>query len=345
MKESVISLEGPLDVTSQPFIVRRNEIPVSTAAIDASLEARPLLGHPLLHLALSSSGAALSWLRVEPGQTIAPLSHPTPALLVVVQGQAELIGATHQGIEKGDMITVPAGEEYGFREVGKTGLDLLRVTFSFKEREGDVTTLDELLKLNEARVTRILETPYFRMLKTRGLDTKAKRDRFRECIRLFSDFFQRFLFTRQALCKEAEYSAKFAEHLSEEFGHNKLLRDVNNPRVYGDPVLQATLGWFCQQMLTLDNAGKMVVNVVLETAGYHFHTLATPIFAGDEGAQYFGTHAEADEHHKDFGIDVLEGYSPKVYRDLAKTLETAWDMLEAVTQRIYELVMQAETSS
>jgi len=87
------------------------------------------------------------------------------------------------------------------------------------------------------------------------------------------------------------------------------------------------------------------VNVVLETAGYHFHTLATPIFAGDEGAQYFGTHAEADEHHKDFGIDVLEGYSPKVYRDLAKTLETAWDMLEAVTQRIYELVMQAETSS
>jgi hypothetical protein len=158
-----------------------------------------------------------------------------------------------------------------------------------------------------------------------------------ECLRVFSDAFQVFLFTRQAMCREDAFQALFAEHLAEEFGHNQMLQTPQDSRIVSDPVLKATSSWFCQQMLVLDNAGKVVVNLVLETAGYHFHSLAAPVFKGEAGEKYFDTHAEADEHHKDIGVELLEGLHPDTYELLYRVLEDSYDMLEALTQRIFEL--------
>jgi hypothetical protein len=124
-----------------------------------------------------------------------------------------------------------------------------------------------------------------------------------------------------------------------------MLRMPEDPRIATDAILKATSGWFCHQMMVLDNAGKAVVNLVLETAGYHFHSLASPVFRGDEGETYFDTHAEADEHHKDIGVDLLEGLRPDTYRELYDVLESSWNMLEAVTQRIFELVTVAESEA
>jgi hypothetical protein len=99
-------------------------------------------------------------------------------------------------------------------------------------------------------------------------------------------------------------------------------------------------------MLTLDNAGKTLVNLVLETSGYHFHTLAKPVFASAESADYFDAHAEADETHMELGLELLANQHPDVYRQLLELLEDSWDMLETVTNRFAELVdLEADEAS
>jgi hypothetical protein len=122
-----------------------------------------------------------------------------------------------------------------------------------------------------------------------------------------------------------------------------MLQAPQDSRIVSDPILKATSAWFCQRMLVLDNAGKVVVNLVLETAGYHFHSLARPVFKGETGEKYFDTHAEADEHHKDVGVELLEGFTPDTYEQLYGVLEESYDMLEALTQRIFELATAEES--
>jgi hypothetical protein len=202
-----------------------------------------------------------------------------------------------------------------------------------------------VLARNEARLHTWLRTPYFRMLHDGTLNSNRMRARFMQCIRIFSDIFQTFLFSRQAMCRENDYHSAFLDHLTEEFGHNKLLRAANELRISADPSLQATLSWFCHQMLVLDNAGKAIVNLVLETGGYHFHNLAKPVFSGDDVQEYFDTHAEDDEQHKDLGLSLLQDQHPLTYANLLHVLDGSWDMLDATTQRIFELVHLQETSS
>jgi hypothetical protein len=131
----------------------------------------------------------------------------------------------------------------------------------------------------------------------------------------------------------------FANHLREELGHNELLVSREAPEVMFDPVLHATASWFCNQMIVLDNLDKTVVNLVLETAGHHFHMLAEPVFVEDECARYFAAHSDdLDAEHLQLGVHLLKDQPPQVYRRLSQVLERSWDMFEAMTGRIAQLV-------
>jgi hypothetical protein len=182
-----------------------------------------------------------------------------------------------------------------------------------------------------------LQSPFFALLRN-GKLSKGERAAAREVLRVFSDAFQAFLFLRQGTCRNEEYRSTFLEHLKEELGHNELLSVSRNARVWGDPILKATSSWFCHQMLVLDNAGKAVVNLVLETAGFHFHTLAAPVFSEDVSARYFNVHAEEDEHHKEVAVDLLRGEHPETYRRLSGILEQTWDMFDTLTRRFAYLI-------
>ena len=62
----------------------------------------------------------------------------------------------------------------------------------------------------------MLDTPFYRMLQTNALDTNHKRSAACDAIRVFSDAFQTFLFTRQAMCRDEDYRAMFHGHLMED---------------------------------------------------------------------------------------------------------------------------------
>ncbi|HVJ15542.1 MAG TPA: hypothetical protein VM686_08875 [Polyangiaceae bacterium] len=330
------------EVPEKPWIVRRAEVPVSTASAEVEAEVRQLLAHPSLGLALAGAAASVSWIEVGYGRELTPRFHETPSLLVVVHGKALLTGGAPAGIEAGDVVTIPAKEAYGIAGVAQQGLRAMHVILAEVQRETapEPYSLERLLERNLLRCSAILETPYFRMLRDGGLDAKT-RDRFLQCSRVFSDAFQVFLLTRQAMCREDSFQAVFGEHLEEEFGHNEML-PARQLKITADPILKATSSWFCQQMLVLDNAGKLVVNLALETAAYHVFNLGRRLFRGSAGEGYFDTHAEADEHHKDMGVELLDGLHPDTYEQLYGVLEDSYDMIEAVTHRIFELATADE---
>ena len=123
-----------------------------------------------------------------------------------------------------------------------------------------------------------------------------------------------------------------------------MLKVSGNRRIAGDAILRATSSWFSHQMIIQDNTGKAVLNLVLETSGYHFHSLAESVFASDANAKYFAVHSEADEEHMDLGVNLLENQHPDTYRRLLSVLDDGWDMMETVTTRFAELI-DIETKS
>jgi len=261
-------------------------------------------------------------------------------LLIVMRGGALLLADVERRVAAGDVVTLPGGQSYGFTDI-EGDLHVLQVALGSplqRGREPEELTLERLLALNRKRAEAILESPFYVLLRNGLLDTSEKRAAACKAIRVFSDGFQMFLFTRQAMCRDESYASEFHGHMLEELGHNDLLQVSGNKQLMNDPILRACSAWFSQQMLTLDNAEKAVVNMALETSGFHFHSLAKPIFETGEHNRYFTTHAEADEDHQDMGVDLLANLHPDVYRRLLEIMDESWDMMVAVTTRFAELV-------
>jgi hypothetical protein len=328
----------------RPFVVSRGEIPLSSALLDRSLEIRPFAGHPLLRAA-ASADAAMSWLKLRAGQECPTRSHGHHSLLIVLCGKAELVASSRRSIELGDVVTLPKGYQYRLVVADASGFEAILVMLGESPQESSLElTLEDLLQRNQQRLQEVMQNPYFLLLRNGSYESSLRRKRFRDHARVFADAFQAFLVTRQAMCHDDEYLGVFQQHLAEELGHNKLLQPSGDERRF-DPLLQATSSWFAHQMLVLDNAGKAVVTLALETGGYHFHSLAEPAFAADEAAEYFHTHAEDDEQHQSMGIDLLRGLHPRTYARLREVLDDSWDMIDAFTRRLTELITLEGTSS
>src|SRR5690606_23346130 len=127
---------------------------------------------------------------------------------------------------------------------------------------------------NEVRAQRARQSAFFAQLHNPDIRQPQRSAALTRCLRVFSDAFQVIMFTRQATCRDERFRSAFLRHLREELGHNELLLVSEGRALARDPILSATASWFCHQMLTLDNAGKSVVNLVLETAGDYFHSVA-----------------------------------------------------------------------
>ncbi len=329
---------------TRPSIIPRSEIPLSSVAADARLDVRQFRAHALLGRAMPGTTTSVTWTHVRQDQEVALRSDPEPGLLIVVHGQAELVGAQSRPVEQGDVLAIPSRQPYGFTSVGPSGLQAVHVTFPGAEG-GRVRSLSQLLARNQVRGQRVLQNPFYSALRDRKLDTPARRALFIEGLRVFSDAFQTFLYTRQAMCADDDYRPAFLQHLREEIGHNELLDVTRDPRACGDPLLKAASAWFCHQMTVLDNIDKAVVNLVLETGGCYLGTLAGPVFAGHAGAEFFHTHSEADVGHQEVAARLLENQTAETYTRLAGVLEASWDMLDVMTSRIAFIVELSGESS
>lgn len=303
-----------------------------------------------LKTAVPGRGVALHYLTIRREDEGSLRAHQSNSLLIVLRGKAELVGNSPRAIEKGDVLTLPKNKAYGFGKIEDPhlGLDALQIVFDDEVYQSaspkGVSTLEGLLALNEEMASEILKNPYFSMIRAGGLEAESKRGLFRDRLRVFSDAFQHFILTRQATCRDEAFREIFSEHLREELGHNELMH-LTGPRRPFDAILEATANWFPAQMLVQDNAAKAAIHLVLETGGDYFFNLARPSFETDVAAEFFRTHAEDDERHKEMTYDLLQGLSPETYVRLQQTVVDSWNMIDAMTRRIHQLVSVESTSS
>src|ERR1043165_5010870 len=144
----------PMDQTTNksPSVIPRSDIPVSPQSAEANLEVRPFVAHKLLSTMLpDSAGVSMAWTRALPGRDVPLRAHPTPGLLIVLEGKANLIGRLSRKVEAGDVVTLPSNHQYGFTDVGSTGLHALHVTFDGdpKSYTDEALSLQQLLARNE----------------------------------------------------------------------------------------------------------------------------------------------------------------------------------------------------
>jgi hypothetical protein len=202
-------------------------------------------------------------------------------------------------------------------------------------------TLEALLQRNRIRQAAFLERPFMNLVHDGSLENPRKREVFLACVRRFSINFQTLIFARQALCADPRFADVFLVHLREEIGHDALLAQQDMPAPVNDTLFEAILGWFNYQMIVLDNVEKAaLMHLVLETAGDSFHTLAAPSLRDKVDSPYFDAHSELDADHAKLATKLLEGLSEHTYHRLCLTVERGWDMMDAITERTRQLVLE-----
>jgi len=268
-------------------------------------------------------------------------------LLVGCDGAAQL-SPIDRAIGRDDLVALPAGQLCRISGVGPDGFHALAIVLG--EAQGvlasppasDQLTLDGLLAHNLRRLEQVAQGRFFTMLRDGTLDSRDKRRAYLDGVQVFSDMFQTMIFSRQASCRDDLYAPVFLQHLRAELGHNELLAQRSDKQVSKDAVLAATASWFAYQMHVLDNVEKAaVIHLVLETSGQHFHALARDRFADESNRAYYEVHADNDDEHAKMGIRLLDGHHPSVYRRLHQIVDEAWDMFEAMVNRIVDSVVRA----
>jgi hypothetical protein len=184
--------------------------------------------------------------------------------------------------------------------------------------DAPTSMLDSLLERNEIRTQLILNNSFFLLWREGKLGDEQARRTMLDCLTLLADTFGTFPSSRQA------------DEQSNVGSHDALAAR--------DPILVATSTWYRHQVLTLDEAGKRVLGLVLETVGYYLGVLAGSVLAGDDAESAFDTPAEREARQKETYSRFPLGERSHAYGYLHTVLEDTWDMLDQATTRIAMLV-------
>jgi hypothetical protein len=93
-------------------VIPRRDIPVSPTSDDGNFEVQPFSAHELLNSMLPPSAVSVASTQARSGQDVGLPSHPTPGLIIILEGWAILIGRLHRKVEASDVITLPCeGQE------------------------------------------------------------------------------------------------------------------------------------------------------------------------------------------------------------------------------------------
>ncbi|WP_445115922.1 cupin domain-containing protein [Acinetobacter sp. WZC-1] len=364
--ESTSHIETPTDPSASVQVISRTDIrAITEVEVDGQIhqlgEHRDFRRNSALAAFIPENGRySFSWVRLKNGEILDNHQHSTKSLIIVTQGSVYLTGSQQKLLQEGDAVCVPPGQLHGFRsEEGQTfhGLSIQfegeglyeneitpRVEFLAGEKQVSYQDLDHL---NNQLGLRHEKNALFRLFESGQLQTRpAMKQRFLEALYVWSVYFQKMLYARQAFCTNDELYAIYSEHLHDEFGHDEILRVQNNltNKIY-DPALEAASLWFINKMMSSDEAEKIViVHMVVETSGDSFGKATENILTHDHNESdpsYFEIHAEADEGHNALGRPYLQKLSASQFPKLMETCRQAWDQMDIIHERIAALTLQA----
>ncbi|WP_218027302.1 cupin domain-containing protein [Nocardia vaccinii] len=350
-----LSIDEP-QLDTAVLTVSRNDIrQISSVMVEGKAhnlgEQRDFRRNDLLANFLPETGRlSVAWVRLADGEQLDVHQHPIKSMILVCKGSARLLGDREQELSEGDTVAVRPGGRHGF--VTRPGEEFCGLSVQFEgsglyenERAPRVTfsedpaALAELEEYNAERLRKFSEHHFFDLFDSGrvGRDREL-RDRFVSALYVWSGYFQRMLYARQAVCADPLLREVYAGHLREEFGHDLLLKERHgvSDTVY-DPILEAVGNWFVMQMHGSDEASKIViVHMAVETCCQVFGERTGVAFPEEETADtsYFDLHSEVDEDHRELGRDYLRGLSAAQFPHLMQVCTQAWDQIDLLFERI-----------
>ncbi len=350
-------MKAKLEKKNKVKIIARDQIPAINSImqhgqIHSLGELRDFHKHDCLkEFVPEQARLSISWTNLEEGKSLTNHQHPQASMIIVCQGSGLLTGELEQHLNEGDVITIPINCLHGFIG-GKGGMNCLSIQFEeigglyenlekpqvkFTDKPSSIYNLDNLIDDNKSRMSLLYKHRFFEMLQDKTLEDESKRKKFLDCMQVWTDKNQLLLMTRQSMCKDEIFRAKFLEHFHEEIGHDKLYKDRDSQDEKYDAVIDAIACWFVLQMYQLDNVEKAaIIHLVIENASDHYHKLARPLLNKFVNDEYFKVHEE-DTKHAQWGIDLLQGYNERTYLRLNDVINEAWDMLDAMITRVVEI--------
>lgn len=203
------------------------------------------------------------------------------------------------------------------------------------------TKQKEFLTYHQHRYELFKQTMFINKLEANAyVDQPEQRSRFLACVTVFSHFFQKFTLTRLATCCKEPYYSVFYDHYLEELGHDDMLDQQVGLPVINDARLDALSNWFAYQMLVCDNIEKAAIHLVLETSGDHYHKVAEKSIGNTLSNDYYGIHAECEEHHIKLVENLFHKLTADTYNELQQVIKKSWDVIIAMNQRMVSLIEQ-----
>jgi len=344
-------------------IIARNDIPSLTEIIvQGETHNLGILKDLRKHTYLASfipeqARLSISWIGLKPDEVLSPHEHPTSSMIIICEGEGEIMGDCAQSLKAGDIAAIPPYNKHGFIGRGKKGFWGLSIQFEglglYENREAPRVQFEAssgqfierrvtespkhfalLLKDQHHYETLYKRSPLLKLVTSPAIQDPAVQERLLEALNHWGDWFQRILFVRAAQGHKSSFQDIAEEHLREEVGHNKNLLAArgNKPVQLWDPVLEGCAAWFYEQMVCASYAERTVlVHFVLEGSGDIFHNAAAKVFSDSD---HFKHHSEVEEDHFEMGCQLLRESSPATLKALRQTLRRGWKMMTILCNRM-----------
>lgn len=333
-------------------VVPREVIPsLKSVVIDGKAHNLGLLldfrKHPSLSAFIPDQARlSMSWVNLKPGEVLEIHRHPTASMIIVCEGEGNVVGDCQQHLHAGDITIVPPNHYHGFIGGGEKGFWALsiqfeglglyednhapRVEFGVKEK-GNIDQILHEQKIFEAKFEK---NPLMMLAKSSKIKDPVIKERLLEALNYWSDWFQKIITARMAMGGKSDYFDAAEQHLQEEIGHNKILYEIrkNKPVSFWDPLLDSGASWFHHQMISgTDEEKTILIHLVLEGASTQFHTAAKNGFLEYD---FFNMHSTLDEDHFGMGLRLLENTKNIDIPHLLTVLHHGWSVFNVIAAQM-----------
>jgi mannose-6-phosphate isomerase-like protein (cupin superfamily) len=123
MKSSSLKNEAENSAITEVQVIPRDEIPAIHSVTQDGVvhqlgELRDFQWHETLKEFLPSSNMiSFSWVRLKPGDRLAPHEHPMKSMIILVKGSVWLTGQKNMLLKEGDTVITPPNCSHGFEAV------------------------------------------------------------------------------------------------------------------------------------------------------------------------------------------------------------------------------------
>lgn len=287
-----------------------------------------------------------AWVKLQDGEALLPHTHGEDSMIILTEGDGHFSAQSEFPLRSGDIVYVPSGEAHGFK--AEKYFWALSIQFNDeslyenqeKPRVRFLDPYEALLEKNKILAKTVLEeNPVFKLGRSEVAHPK-KKAALLDCLQVMSDHFQQLMLLRAGLSTSQRYRPVFLEHLFEELGHDRELREERAQKgVLWDPILHSSCSWFVGKNFVLDNPERLImVQMVLEKCATLFYGHFTEVLGDEFRSEHVSKHLDADEGHELMGLHLLKDEPAYRFDGFQQLLDESWSVLELFLTRTAEVV-------